>query len=323
MAIFTSLNNAIAGADNGLENMFQTKEFLIGAGWTHHGSCDGTTTSYVADQIASKTDMGALNAWIVVTDPSGSWQILIGHRTAVSNPEYWYIAYSRGANYGTAGDATKYPVAADSGDLGRTSASIGSMIVIHEASYLNLWADSATGAFYSLTTKQGTGAAKTLLAYDPLANGVTGDTDQAVAMALYDPTECLSVNGFYSSDNTATNENEPHAWLDLTGTPTFQGVGAQVLTANSDLLFPNNGSSGAGVNNDDGKDPAIPVIYGKGSSSVGGAPFGYKGVSSVFQMVGTNRAPGSTLTQAASKDRVVWGGYRTSFPWDGSTTPLV
>ena len=322
MAIFSSLNNAIASGNNGKENIFQTKELLVSAGWTIHGSCDGTTTSYVADVCTTAAKISALNAWIVVEDPSASWQMLFGHRTGAENPEYWHVSYSRGALFDATGDETAYPVAADSGDLCYSSASIGTLFVYSEASYLNVWADSSTGAFYSLTTAQGTGAARTLIYYDPLAGGVGGDTDQAVVAALYSSGDCVSASGLYSSNNSTNNIAEPHAWFDLTGTPTFQGCGAQALSCNGAPLLPYI-AAGAGVNNDDGKDPAIPVIYGKSSASTGGAPYGVKGYSSIFQMLGTNRAAGSTLTQAASKDRVVWGTYRTSLPWVGPATPLV
>lgn len=324
MAEHFDVSNAVIAADQGPTQMYLLKELLQTAGWTVFASCDqnGGNFSAVADVIDSIAEMAQVGAYIVLTDPTAARQILFGNRLA-ANTRNWYVAYSRGAVY-AGGSNVAYPTAVDSTVL-FGAVGVPAQLFINTNTYAHMWADDATGAFYLVNATQGTGKATTLIFLDPLDNPVTGDADPAVVGAMYSGgAEMVGTGGIYSDDNAVGVC--AGTWFDLGGAgggPAFQSVGlCRLEIYNQDTAFPHDGTYGVGVNLDDSKDPLIPGIWARSSASLGGAPYGYSGISSFIELLGTNRAPGSTLTTVGARDKVVFGAYRTAFPWN-DTAPAV
>ena len=71
---------------------------------------------------------------------------------------------------------------------------------------------------------------------------------------------------------------------------------------------------GSPVNPHNGKDELFPVVWDRRSALT--APTGYKGVSSLFQWLGTSRSVGDTITKITSKDKIVIGHLIAD--WDGT-----
>lgn len=309
------VNNSLT-SNRGPQMLYLLKELAKANGWAVTRSSDGTTAGS-GDNISSGAEMAAAWAWYVLQGPNGR-EILFS-KSGTTDARYVYVAYSPSAGF-TGGTTASDPTATDGVDvIGTSGAGLSVMPTVDQ--YCHLCVDTASDSLYVVVTDQATAARAILvILMDELAAGVTGDTDQEViAIAgLGTSTEVLQLPYFFDENNT--QYHGPQAIMDTTGTPTLVRVMPLRLMADSRAMFPSDGTNGAGVNNDDGKDAVMPMIYGRPNTLA--APSGYKGVSSMLKLVGTARAGGDTLSLDSSLDHVVFGTYRVAFPWDGSSTPL-
>ena len=321
MAKHYDVNN-ISTAAVGARVMFDFFILALANGWTCTLSCDGTTAG-AGNRIDSVAEMLSAWAWFVLQGPNGREYLFSGSGYGGDTTKYWwYVAYSPAAGF-TGGDTTHNPTATDQetilGTAGVAGADTAVQLFSASGFYCHLMADDAEDSFYISCNTTGTAVCATFVHSDELAAGVTGDTDQCVLSACYGGSELLNVTAYYADTD---NEFGSKAILDTTGTPALQRVAILcVVESGGHKVFPHNGITGAGVNNDDGKDPIMPAVYARCSNS--SPPYGYKGVSSFIKLVGTGRAAGDSLSVDASKDHVVFGSYRTAFPWPTGITPLI
>ena len=313
MAYQFSVNNA-STADYGAQVLFAFKALAKANGWTVTRSSDGTTAG-AGDNIANVAAMKNAWSWFVIQGPNGrEW--LISHSGTAGMASY-HVAYSVSAGF-TGGTNSADPTATDQHDeLGTAGAAVSGLM--HIGNYYHLMVDDAADTFYMICAVNGTAVVRSLWFAEELSEGVTGDTDLCVMGTLNQASDVFLNTCFY--DDNDTQVKGPQAVLDTTGTPTLKRVAGALLMANGVRLFPHDGANGVGVNNDDGDDPTIPLTYGRSSDE--SAPYGYKGMSSIFRPVGTGRAAGDTLTRAVSRDYVVFGAYRTAVVWEPGTTPLI
>ena len=327
MADHFDLNNYVALAATGRTQMFDLKVLLKAAGWTVNFCCDGTT--YKADgtdNIDSAATFGNNGSYMVLEDPTGTRELLIGH-LGTTDTARWYVGYSRTGIY-TGGSAGVYPTAADSEDLFGTAAATAYMFRYDWNTRYHIWADSDTGSFYLLSSLDGVGTVGTLFFLDAVLEPVVGDTDPVVLGGVGGSGYDIFATGRLFDESCAADNRAARAFYDLTGTPSLEVIALSAMMSNAleaHQMFPFSGAAGVGDNTDDGGNtPTIPAIWARSSGAVGGAPFGWKGKSSFIELVGSSKAVGSTLSQdGETMNRVVYGAYRCSFPWDGSTTPVV
>ena len=321
MAIVWSLNNTGVGtpvlsAVVGSTAMYLLKNAMKTAGWTVISCGDGAT--YKADGtdlIVSAAVFINNGSWIVLRSPRApNCQLLFGHKGSVADKD-WCVAYSRAVGF-TGGAAATYPTASDSGTVvGTLPATLAPTFTSNNA-YVHIMVSDTTDNFYCIQANSPAAVVTGGLFFDRVTNGVAGDVDDAVVGTFYDngAGDVYSNSSFYWDRDSNTRR----AWYKDQATYTFKSVGLmRALTYTGNTVFPYDGTRGVGVNPADSKVDEIPAVWARNSMT--GGPTGYKGVSSLFRLVGSSTVVvGDTL---GTKARVVYGALRTSLPWDGATTP--
>lgn len=320
MAVVWDLNNSYLSGAAGSQAMYYLKEAMKAAGWKVNGSSDGTSHEAsvakpigagTTDYINTSLEFLVNGAWIVLEGPGGR-QFLFGHKGGTGDTTYC-VAYSRSDGF-VGGAVVTYPTAADSGTVAGTLPATLATIFLSGNSYVHIMVSDTTDAFYCLQVIQGTGLVGGGLFCDLLTNTVAGDVDPAVVGYLYG-----------SGSDGFSNSN----LYGLVGSKGFYKNGAaydfQLVTVMTYRVAGNDAipytTSGLGLNPHDLHTDELPAIWAR--SSAYSAPYGYKGISSLFRAVGSNIAAGDTLDSDGALSRVVYGGARTSLPWDGATVPLI
>ena len=309
-----STNNAYNSADVnfGCQIMYDFYTHMK-THWTLVSSNNGTTAA-AGDNISSANDPGMYNryAWWVVEGPAGR-QWLFGTNGDSDDCE-WYVGYSASGLF-TGGTTTVMPTATDQVD---TLGSVGTAADLFKVAnaYVSFMADDATDKFYLLSWDQSTHIMHTCVCGDVLTETHALDADPYVAMAAY------YVSGSFAYPSTgpwSAAVSSAFAWYGYGLGGSAEQIYAMYLSiGNSKEMAPNDATNGAGVNYYDSKDETFPVLWGRSSSH--GAPYGYKGVSSLFRNVSTVRAPTDTLSVDGTRDFVLTGttlGLNVSIPWNG------
>lgn len=323
MAVAWDLNNGVLAANVGSTSMYLLKETMKTAGWKVNGSCDGSNFAAsvakpigagTADHIGSAAEFMTNQSWLVMEGPQGR-QFLFGHKGTTSDTS-WTIAYSVAAGY-SGGNATTYPTAIDAVNvMGVAGTATTTATFLGNNSYVHLMASDSTDSFFCIPATVGTASVYGGLFCDILTQTVTGDLDTAV------------VGSFYSSGNEAFTASGIYSYRNCRGffynsgssSYTFQEVSLATMNFGNFVVLPYSGQ-GLGLNPHDLHTDEVPALWCRDSSR--GAPYGYKGISTLFRYCGGNIAPGDTLDSDGPYSRAVFGQYRTSVVWDGWTAPLV
>ena len=334
MAITWNLGTYAASTVIGGTTMYLLKEAMKTAGWVIVASADGATYSLgpVVDKITSPAVFIQANAWIVMRGPGGR-QFLLGHKGGTDDKS-WCIAYSKALGFGAAGggadgNATTYPTALDTGSLvGNYLTGAYATMFGTYSSRIYVMVDGLTDRFWGLARAQaippyGHGG----IFCDVLTNTSASDSDPAVIGSFYgNGNDPFSGNGLYTD---STTNNGGKAWYpDGLGGSAFQTVGIMV-SAYDYTSFPAQISAYGctGINPNDGKADLVPAIWARSTVQGGGVAVlplsGYKGVSSLFQMVGAPMHSGETLDVGGTRTRMVFGEYRTAVNWNGSLQTFV
>jgi len=326
MAYHFSVNKGYTATEMGPYPLFDLKTLMKAHGWTVTRSNNGTTAS-AGDNILTATDLTSQYSWMVLQSSSGATgrEWLFGRHNNVDCNE-WYVGYS--ANVGgvggfTGGDATTMPSATDETAVlqDRSGAPYDLFPAFFKSYYCHMMVDDATDAFYLITVAPNNRLILSCLAGDPLSETHASDADPYVAMAQY-------YNYYTSITGTSSPWGYWESYVHTRGWYNYPSGSAEKVSASffmvgvSREFCPNDGTYGGGISLYDGKDEAFPVIWGRPANKP--APYGYKGVSTLFHNISTVRAPCDILTVGTEK-WILTGttyGYNVSLPWDPTLLPL-
>jgi hypothetical protein len=311
--------------------VFQLKAALVAGGWTVTRSSDGTTYNSTGDQIShSGTGAGGMSnvrSWFVIRQPgSNQREFCIQRSSDGTTTNYNFrIKYSGGPSTGFVGgspSATQVPSATDEVTLlgAGTDASptFSNWFSFADSSLIQaniMVGDAASNYNFLMFCQNPSG--RTTSAYNVSRFGMLGlDTVTSFSVGDVDPVVVHFDNSTSAAQLTSrmTDNSTPQgplAWYK-------KGlVGAGFVKTH--LLTYNNGSAiivpyGAGTNIVTGKDIFLPALYGRGTSL--STPNGFKGVSTLFEIISNHRPYGTMLTNTVTNDRLVLG-YVT-VPWNGT-----
>jgi len=324
---------------NGAEAMFNIKTTLKNAGWTVPRSSDGTTYNSTGDQItgfnSGANGFANTQAWFVIQQPVGGRQFCIQRG---SNNQLHRVKYSLSAGFtgGTPG-ATQTPSATDEQILMGAGTDATPSFPVNAFYTDNTYrqhvaADNAAPySFYAITYGTGGFSPNSIFWMDGLLTGSPSpsDNDQYVIWITHansntgtlmnSANPSTVVQQYFSTYNSSAYNQGPICYLrqGLSGAGFVPMPILHYLTNNgNNLVIPGN----AGSNPHTGGDDLFPAIYLRQPTASIVAPTGYKGISGLFQLIGTTRAVGDTITVSTTADHICFGAL--VFPWNGST-PLV
>ena len=322
-----SLNNPspeVLGTE-GANAMYLLKEALRAtAGWTMMASGDGTAIygGPGVDVLDTPAKFNVNGMWVLFSGPGGR-QFLFGKKGSTNDLQY-YFGYSRALGF-TGGNATTYPTALDQGDVVGT-VTVPTYLFSGGYGFTHIMVSGTTDNFYCFQTNTAAGLGNRLvlggLFCDTLTATAVGDVDSAVVGTLYNSgaDSFVYTGGLFgetiASAKRAYFQNSSLTYdFQLVGMLTMYGYGSTLM------LYPSV-DYGTYCDSYDGKIDEIPGMWARSSSS-NSPPYGYKGVSSLFRLVGSPVSYGTLLNTDGAKSRIVIGQSRVSLPWDGSTIPLI
>lgn len=305
----------ISVAAQGTEVLWHLKEALVRAGWVVTASGDGTSYNASGDlhaTIASFT--GNTRAWFAIQDPGGGRAFTFQR---VSNAASVRIKYALTGGF-TAGSpgASTTPEGTTAGEeqiitgSGTDASPTGTTFGSVTGSTLYMLADDEApygfAAFAKTASSEQCG-----FFMDPLADGSYSITDlDPVVIGWNDAL------GGYSTAAPASGTTEgPRAWFrKASGSGAFQGCGYLSSSGwgQNSVIVP----KAAGTDPESGDEVLAPVIWGR--STALSSPNGWKGVSSLFNLVYSARTSGET---AGGETKVVVNNGELYMPWNG-TTPI-
>lgn len=319
MAYVFDTNQAVP-ATSGATFPFRLKELLKTQGWSVTSSSDGTTYNAAGDQIthsgAGADGMDNNLAWFNIQEPGANGRAFTWQRGG--NGALWRVKYSGGPATGFVGGtptATRTPSATDEVLCagGGTDAS-PTFAQIFPDPGVNVRGNICAGGavegyswYVEVHTANTATAISTFLCLDVLAPGTSQGADVDPAVLHFSAFNAGILNGQL---NGTTFPGSGGGWIKkgLAGAG-FVSIPVQMISQ-----IPN----GGGQNPYTLKDDLYPVLYMRHASL--GAPFGWKGVSSVLKFQSVARANFDTYNRVASKDRIVFTGSTAwcNVPWDGS-----
>ena len=296
-----SVNNGYNGAEMGPYPLFDLKTLMKAHGWTVTRSSNGTLFG-AADYITTATDLTSQYSWMVLHNTGTGREWLFGMDADVTYYE-WYVGYSAniaGAGGFTGGTATAMPTATDEAAVLGPRASAPKALFSYEQGYfVHVMVDDASDAFYLIAVNRYYHNICTCIVGDPLTQTHASDADPYVAIAMY-YSKSSNYTIFYGPWGT-TGSNYSRAWYNYPG-GSAERISVLQLTfgaSTSGCIAPAQGAYNGGPNHYDGKDGLFPVLYGRTINL--GAPYGFKGVSTLFRNVSTVRAGCDTLTVGTEK----------------------
>lgn len=314
-----SVNNTPATGSVAIYGLIST---LIAAGWTKIKDSDGTTYSSggvaVSSGAAGAAGLGNDRAWINMRAPgavAGSTREIIFQRGNGSDLN-WRIVYSSTGFALGSPSATQTTSAADEQVLmgGGTAASpsFGSMFNSNNLYKAHYCADNANNySFYALFPNNGTGLVGAVFSMDAMLAGTfpSADIDPYV---FYITTYSGSDKMLASNLTTDTGAFKGYLAKGLPGVGFVELSSHQFTNSGGTTVVPGALGSNAHTNEDE----ELPFnLWRRGALT---SPTGWKGVSSLYRWMGTNRTFGNTLS---SLSRIVVGPV--SLPWNGATVPNI
>lgn len=306
---------------DGALNMWAFINLLLTNGWTKLSDSDGTTYSPAGTQVTGgNSGANGLNntrAWVVLQSPAGGSSRQLCIQSTFNDGQYWRLKYSRSAGFtGGSPDAITVPSATDEAVIfgGGSDASPGTVEFLPGSGTYYMQCLMDTSSPYNLlllTYQKVSGLTNTILSMDGMIAGTypNQDADPVTIFCNYQNAGSdILTYPYFSSEASG-----PASWLKygLAGAG-FVKTPALYLSTTGAQVVPGS----MGVNAFTGDDELIPVLFARRAAL--SSPVGYKGVSSLYQWKGSNRAVGDTFN---SKTRAVFGDV--TIPWDGSTTPAL
>lgn len=289
------------------KSMYLFKEMLVGAGWTVLSSGTGTSGTYNSsgDSITDTT-FNTSRSWFIISN--GTSQLCV--QRGSSGGQYFWIKYSPSDGFiGGTPDAQTVPTATDEVNIYATNSS-GSQLFWTDNQYILQGgaADASDGyAFWMVAYAPGTLTTYTAVVMEPMQSVDSLDTDPGKQNVFY--VRYNQFGGLFSGN-----------WLFSSGFPPIGYLGSSFTDIHANYYryyYFNNLSPIPGANSQySGEDFRIPIIYAKRSSYAGTT--GYKGIGKNMMYEFTGRSTGSTK---GAKTRIFFEVI--SFPWDGTTNPLV
>lgn len=282
------------------------RHLIDNTSWTLYGSGNGVATGGPGVDASSISYLANTNAWIAVTSPDGTLQILFDMQ---SNTLALRIYLNLFGDY-SGGTATVMPTSAGHG--GGNGASIFNTNISDALTKrIHITADdspSGVPGWALYEHQQGAFATSTAgLCLVPLLNGDPGDTRPWVVgcfgSAGTTPFTVASTAAEGAGDFTnGFSGVRP-------GTTTVIGYPAQITRTGTSDVFPlGQGSDSAG------NDMLLPVVFGRRAAL---ASPGYKGHSAGFC-----RWVSQARTQMSTYANRTWINFNVlAFPWDGTSTP--
>lgn len=286
------------------------------AGWTDIEDSDGTTYAAMGGQVTGSNSgtngLDNVSAWVRLKAPTGTREMLFQHRDS-GDSRFWRIAMSPVAGFITGSpDATHTPDATDqfyfTGGGSGASPSWGFYWMDNTSYYQHVIASNASPyTWYNITYQKGSDDPNTVSFMEYLGTTVAaGDTDPYIYFNSQRTATCTGY-GILSAENAGC-----FGYLNNLGTPTIVNISAPLFLAGGQIVIP----TFIGSNSYTSKDEEVPLFLARRGALA--SPTGYKGVSNNVFWKGSNRATGDTLSTLT---RIVIGDL--TFPWDGSTIPLV
>lgn len=312
MALSFTVNQS---PSNGTVSTWNWISTLITAGWTKIQDSDGTTYSSTGTQVTgSGTGANGLDnpfAWVRLRIPSGTKEFIFQHR-GDTETRFWRIMMSYTGFSGGLSTATQTPDATDTvyfSGSGTGAAPGFNWYWNDNGTYRQhiIASNTAPYPFYMITYINGGTDCQTICFMDDVSGTVsTGDTDPVVYYNISRIGNGLSYGQLFA-DNGGLFGN-----LNNSGTPVLTSLASPTYNIAGQLAVPNN----IGSNSFTTKDEEFPLMYMRRAVLPG--PNGYKGISNNLCWKGTNRAIGDTYN---NQTRLIVQDI--TFPWDGTTTPLV
>jgi len=290
-------------------SMYYFKEMLVSAGWTVLESGTGTSGSYNSsgDSIIITT-MNTSRAWFRISN--GTSELCIQRGT--SGTQYYWIKYSPSAGF-TSGspDEDDMPTASDEVDV-YSSNNSGTQLFGTDGTYVLQGGagDAASGySFWLVGYSFNSGTPRTAFVMEALSSTDSLDTDPGKQNLFY-----ANYSGFGSVLQANQISYSASAPLSFIGA-SFVRIPGNYLVF-SPVGFENYGAAPTANNSYSGEDYRIPILYAR-RTALGGAT-GYKGIGTNMMFEFTPRSNASTK---GGKTRIAFDAV--SFPWDGTTNPLV
>jgi len=304
--------------------------FLKNTGMWTCPSFGNSLDSYTTNgSTPSEANMNRSNSWVIIQQPNsgsgnyaGTRQILFWkYADTGSYKSYWKILYSHSAGFtGGTPSGTNPPTATDQVYLlGSSGTAYNNFVQLFpdESATPVRWQmgiDNSGAAFYCIGYISGTGnnsrCLSTAIVLDSMDSNTVPieDLDPYVLYSSYISNVTSSSSALHVSNLISTNGGGRCWFKKGTGSQAFQNVltpGFEDL--NSSKYFPR----GVGVNPHNGKEDLFPVMWARLGSSF---PGGYKGISSVFKWIGSDRLSGDLLNVTMPGDHVVFDDV--ALKWD-------
>jgi hypothetical protein len=302
------------------EAMWNLKATLVLAGWTVVRGGRGTGRGYYdgSDPWATAANARGQAAWIVLESPDGVRQIEFQRYNSTADDVYydrfwsmWYSTKDSGGFTGGTPDEDTRATAADEHQIFNGSGGSGwpatgtfrQQIMAEDAAPYGFWEVAYTNGGSTYPTQ--------MTFFDPVVSCPAEDTDPVMIFMQ----QGLGASDLWQDGGSAAPWC--HIMKGEVGGGFVRCAGLRYYCGANVFPF---ATQGAGANPHNTKDDVVPMLYARTSGQV--APYGYKGVSSIFKMCGSSHALGDALTIATTRDWLYLGPSMPIVAWNGDV-PLV
>jgi len=324
--VVNQILNTPASINNGVAALFHLKNQMVVCGWDVVASGNGTGGYSATGDVWLTVSDFPTNAWIVLQMPGSSRQILFQDENNSSLRFY----YSFDGLFTGGSSAVRATATDEKVWLGFDHSGLNFGLQISQgggpAAVMNIMCQDAAPYGFWMTLNANTVFCETLVAMDPIANGtgIPGDLDPYVFIADYGSSGGTTA-AFYGIDavnSSPSRESQPNAsgygaraWI-AKDEPSqcWRGVAWLAICNN---LKQNEIVNALGVNPFNGNDQLINVSYAGVLNNGGIEPIpGWKGTSSLFWFISTNRLLGDAFTVDTVRDYRSFRGMAAA--WNGS-----